>query len=167
MSSLYLFDTLIGNVKHLYAREIFYYSQVRTSYAEMIQYFESKNFVYLKKENGAWTKTTLKQKLEKEGLVFLAPAYFENDKLLIEGEIFFLPNKNLNITVKPQDCQIPKLKLWNPSDKKYIPVVHISENKQLCEFQFSIPASYYLNSVLIEGRNFVESYILKKTTLSD
>jgi hypothetical protein len=155
VSSLYLLDPMIGNVKHLYAREIFYYSQIKTSYAEMIQYFESKNFVYLKKEKGVWIRTTLQQKLEKEGLVYLAPAYFENDKLLIEGEIFFLPNKNLNITVKPQDCQIPKLKLWNPSDKKYIPVIHSSENKQLCEFQFSIPASYYLNSVLIEGRNFV------------
>ena len=110
----------------------------------------------MKRKFNLYHETTLKQKLEKEGLVYLAPAYFENDKLLIEGEIFFLPNKNLNITVKPQDCQIPKLKLWNPTDKMYIPVVHISENKQLCEFQFSIPASYDLNSVLIEGRNFVK-----------
>ncbi len=155
VSSLYLLDPMIGNVKHLYAREIFYYSQIKTSYAEMIQYFDPKNFVYLKKENGLWTKKFFFEKLEKEGLVYLAPAYFENDKLLIEGEIFFLKNKNLDITVKPQDCQVPKLLTWNPSDKKYIPVIHSSENKQLCEFQFSISASYDLNSVLIEGRNFV------------
>jgi hypothetical protein len=156
VSSIFLLETMIGNVKHLFARETFYYSQIKTSFSEVINHFQLQNFFYLRKENGAWTKTTLKQKIEKEGLVYLAPAYFENDKLLIEGEIFFLPNKNLNITVKPQDCQIPKLKLWNPADKKYIPVVHISENKQLCEFQFSIPASYDLNSVLIEGRNFVK-----------
>lgn len=165
VSAVFILETLINEVKHLYAREYSYFTRFGISYAEIINYFGIEKFRYIFRENGKWKRRSLISILKEEGIVFLAPLYFKQQNYAADAEIFFEGNQIMRLVIKPDvnpgKCITPKAAKWNQTGGKFDSLSHIKVDIEKCEYEYSIVANSGINSIIVPGRNYISYKFLK------